>query len=101
MTAIQTDDEVPPMPCLFGKAGEWLGLTEDQAMLLNDFQFEVYERVHRACLTCETAERRLREATAELHRLVAEQRSVESQMLHIRKPTHHDLVRQMIADRFV
>jgi hypothetical protein len=95
------DDAVPPMPDLFDKNGVWVGLTEAESMLLTEFQFQVYENVHRSCLTCEAAERKLREATTELHRLVAEQRATETQMLGIRQPTRIDLVRQMIADRFV
>ena len=101
MTAPQTDDnEVPPMPSLFGPTGQWVGLTESESMLLADYQFEIYERVHRASLACEAAEKRLAEATAELHRLVAEQRAVETQLLNVKRPSHTDLVREMIANRF-
>jgi hypothetical protein len=95
------DDEVPPpFPVCFGKQGEWIGLTEDEAMLLNEYQFAIYQDVHRSCLVVEAAERKLRDATSDLHRLVAAQRAVETQLLAIPKITHTDLVRQLIADRF-
>ncbi len=88
MTAPQTDDnEVPPMPSLFGPTGPVVSLTESEG--LADYQFEIYERVHRASLACEAAEKRLAEATAELHRLVAEQRAVETQLLNVNAPVTH------------
>jgi hypothetical protein len=99
MTTPPTNDEAPPMPCLFSKTGEWIGLTEDESMLLSEFQFEVYERVHRSSLAVEAAERKVGDATSELHSLVAAQRAVVAKLLAIPKITRIDLVRQMIADR--
>jgi hypothetical protein len=83
---------------LWDKTGAFCPIADSDLANLSDVERVLYLDVKAASEKCAAVETELSDTTKELHATVAEMRALESRVSKLPRPTHLDLVRQMVAD---